>query len=304
MAGIDERKTKKIDSRNWRDIREQWIDYVPSFLSPGDPPESSIGELPSFLSAVDRLPSRQTVELVDDIPGLRPGVLHEGVFLLHKAAHIFGASLLHVENGMCTWSVSSAYQSAFFSAKSILWMLGLAVVEIENTGVYLVDVWRAPAKQGRKKKDPVVYIYNCGEIGHGQVWAFLQRTLSTTNGCEAFADQRFVQAMLDIEPADFARQRNFLHYRNTVWQGVDLHTCIPQEKFGKVTAFDLDLNQEDFLLAIAFWLIYTGQTMLGQLAELSGSLRQEKNLVDAWLGQPFNRLYHENAGLLASDIPA
>ena len=183
-------------------------------------------------------------------------------------------------------------------------MLGVAVVEVKGTGVFLVDVWRAPEGPGRNKRGPTVHIYNCGEIGHGQLWSFLQRGLRLTEESKAFADPRFVAAMLEIDPSDFAWRRNDLHYQNHVWLGDDLHTCVTKADFGKVSAAAIDPEQDDFLLSWAFWLVHTARTMLSLLAETSGTLREEGQLIDTWLRLPFNRLYQDNVVLLPSELPA
>ena len=303
MATDYSQKANKIDDRDWLVIRISWIDHVPDFSEPGSPPESLLAELPALDEKVASIPKTQTKIIEDNLPGLRQGVLHEGIYLFHKAAHTFGASLVHVERGMCTWSLSSAYHSAYFAMKAILCLLGVAIVESQR-GNFLIDVWHTPDKHRRRKKPPVVFIYNSGKIEHGQLWACFQRALKKTINCESICGQLFLSHLTDLDPEQFARQRNDLHYQTNAWSCRDLHACLVQENFGKVTQTGLDFGQPDFLLALACGLIHMGHRMIGQLGESSKPILGEKALIDAWLNQPFNRLYRENSDIIASTLNA
>lgn len=126
------------------------------------------------------------------------------------------------------------------------------------------------------------------------MWAFLQQALRKTANVSDFCDQQLRLGILDIEPTEFARKRNDLHYRNTEWSGEDLHGCTVNEHFGRFTGWTLDHEKDDFLLLLCFSLIHVGQAMLSQLAKSSKVIEAEKSLVDVWLGQPFARLYRDN----------
>jgi HEPN domain len=68
-------------------------------------------------------------------------LFREGVYWLHKALHVLGAAEIDADGGMPTWSLSSAYQSAFFSARSSMAFLGVAIAERAKTS-YVVEFCR------------------------------------------------------------------------------------------------------------------------------------------------------------------
>jgi hypothetical protein len=79
-------------------------------------------------------------EYRDELPELRHAILREGIFLLHKAAHVLGAAECQAYQGAPTWSLSTGYQAAFFCMESILRLLGIAIIEVNNK-TFTVDVW-------------------------------------------------------------------------------------------------------------------------------------------------------------------
>ena len=114
---------------------------APSLALPGSPPQMLLSEMAALgqCLGIDVLPKSQVRELFEPIPGLREAVLHDAIYLLHKAAHVLGSALVHVSSGMCTWSLSSAYQAAYFAMNSVMRFLGVAVVEYESRH-FLIDV--------------------------------------------------------------------------------------------------------------------------------------------------------------------
>lgn len=121
---VNEHLTKKIEDRDWRRICLRWIDHVPDFTAPGIPPELPLAEMPDVSEAVAAAPRQNFSYITHGVDGVRQGMLHEGIYIFHKSAHIFGYSMLQVQHGMCTWSTSCAYQAAYFAAKAIVSLLG------------------------------------------------------------------------------------------------------------------------------------------------------------------------------------
>lgn len=85
---------------------------------------------------------------VEMIFGLREGILVEGLSLLYKSANVLAGATVHVERGMCSWSISSAYHAAFFAMKGIVHLLGAAFVKTDTT--FIVDVWPPPEQLSSK----------------------------------------------------------------------------------------------------------------------------------------------------------
>ncbi len=120
-----DRKTAKLITRKWPEVKDAWLGYIPTIDPPGKPPESAIGDLPTLELHVTGMSQQQPKEVVEEIVGLRQGVFIEGLFLLHKAAHVMACAQVNVAKGLRSWSLSSAYQSAFFSMKAITHFLTL-----------------------------------------------------------------------------------------------------------------------------------------------------------------------------------
>ena len=173
--------------------------------------------------------------VAEEISGLRNGILAVALFVLHKAANVMGCAQVHVARGLCSWSLSSAYQAAFFGMKAILQLLGVVVIETGDQS-YLVDVWAEPDKKKKKNflgpKYPVL-IQKVQRVEHRHLWGCFQRMLRV---CTAPADiwpVGCVQSLKDLDINGFARQRNKLHYTTLFWPFEDLHACNVIADFGR-----------------------------------------------------------------------
>jgi hypothetical protein len=292
MAEAHERKVRLIRARDWEILRTTWLDNVPRISPPGAPPQLLLHELTDLESALKKLAPLASVELPAPVPGLRPGLLHEGVFLMHKAAHVLGSALVHVSQGMCTWSASSAYQAAFFGMKAVSSMLGVTMVECGNRH-FLIDAWAAP-KRPKRNARAITILANTDRNEQRHLWAYFQRTLSKTANHEPLCGKHVRSLLLQNDFKDFARQRNTLHYRTNAWGLGDLHQCVIQDRFGRMQDKTIEPGQQDFSLVLAFGIIQMGRKMLSQLAEQSAVIRGELALVDRWLELPFNELYRSS----------
>jgi hypothetical protein len=255
MAEAHERKAKKILGRDWAELRQYWLEYVPRLSDPGQPPELLLHELEELGQLLAGIPHDQVKDVDDEIPGLRAGLLHEAIFLLHKSAHVMGASLVHVSQGMCTWSASSAYHSAAFAMRSVLNMLGITVIETPESGHFLIDIWSPPPKGKKGTKRPITMLARTKRIEARHWWAFFQRALSITANHAEICAADFRATILQSEFTDFARQRNMIHYRTNEWTFDDLHKCSIRPEFGAQSDFAIDSQQEDFSLRLSFGLV-------------------------------------------------
>src|SRR5438045_8161508 len=115
----------ELRGRRWTHLREYWLERIKAFDSTR-PPDPPIDEIP----AIELLKNKFIVEgrggprgsegsVFESVPLLPQTMFNEGVFLLHKARHILGAAEMHANDGISTWSLSSAYQGAFFAGKSV-----------------------------------------------------------------------------------------------------------------------------------------------------------------------------------------
>ena len=173
-------KLQEIISRKWDDLREQWFIHIPTFGAPGRPPEFEISQTDSLNDIVKEVP--EDGHLLCEVAGIRSSILHEGIFLLHKAFNVARSAESNIKNGLLTWSLSSGYHSAFFASKSIMCFLGVSYFEINNSS-YLIDTWISQNTSKKVKSikglevDNTVKIITIPRLLHYQVWQIFQRIL-------------------------------------------------------------------------------------------------------------------------------
>jgi len=290
------RKLKKLAPRDWNELVEGWQAYLPEIDVKGTPPALSVSDLVQFQVELNKVETHNLRELTNPIAGVRESVLHDGIFLLHKAAHVLGSAQVHIREGMCTWSISSAYQAAFFAIKAIMQFLGISIVEYENR-TFLLDVWSGPWKmRNAKQRGNRMLIVNTKRIEQRHVWAAFQHLLENTVNTNEVWVGSHVQKLLDFGFTDFARHRNDIHYRTNRWPCNDLHQCIVNPMFG-VREFGasndscLDNANNDFCLFLAVVMFRMAYKMFAQIACTSKLLKDELELVVTWLAQDHNTLY-------------
>lgn len=120
-----ERKWDKIVRRNWEQIRDAWLDHVPTFSSIGAIPDPGLEHLAALLTSnipeIKDAPAR-----FQDMEGMRRNALWEAVFLFHKCSHTHLAAQRLAGRGMHSWCMFNAYHSAYLGAKGIMALLGVA----------------------------------------------------------------------------------------------------------------------------------------------------------------------------------
>lgn len=289
----------KIFYRSWDDLKDIWLDYIPDFVQPGSAPEHEIIDSIPLLIEVEKIENSHPYSVSDEMPEVRSAAIHQGIFLLHKAANVIGASQIHIREGIKSWSLSSAYHAAFFSMKAVLHFLGAIDIHIPERGYFLLDLWSEEASKTsriRKRTYSVIKIIKSKRFEHQQLWALFQRMLRITNLSEKIITAQNISSIQSLKIADFARQRNRLHY-NTKWFFDDIHDYIFNKSFG---VFQNNLsdgsalqnpNEEDFSLALGFILVRMGCQMLSDIAELSPEIKNELNLLSSWFDKDCNYLY-------------
>jgi hypothetical protein len=257
-----------------------------------------LGDLPTIKAAVLSARGDDPAEIEQPILGLREGVLAEGMFLLHKSAHVLGAAQIHIERGLCSWSLSSAYHAAFFGIKAILHFLGIVVIETGNQ-TYLVDIFFPPKKRIKSILGPHywVQIQRTDRVEHRQMWHFLKRVFRVCNVPSPIWPVACVASILEHDINEFARQRNDLHYVTTSWPFPDLHACLIKDDFGRrVGGFDdgvaiSDPSADDFSIALGLVILRMGCQMIADLADHAAVVRSEWNVLQNWLAGDCHGLY-------------
>ena len=280
---------KIVLRRRWTEIAPDWLHAIPNIDPPGAQPEGPLSSLISFEAAAEAA-SSGVAPFLTEAPGFREAVLHEALFLLHKASHVTGLAQTQFCRGARTWSVSDAYHGSLFAAQSIMHFLGIALPEYHNHTV-VVDCWptltlkktksKKPSHLSMASPSPLLRLVTLGKrVEHRHTWYVFQRLLRVAS-VEVWP-RDLVVALTQLEPGDFANQRNLLHYHNDTWLFPDLFQFIGPCEF--TTAIEslpstIALSEgDDFSLAISLALLWMGHRLLSDIVSLTNRLSPDSEL--------------------------
>jgi hypothetical protein len=290
----------KIVARDWVDLREIWLANpagATTFSATAVEPAASLASFKAAIApyAADKVNVQPQEHAA--IAGLHGAVLLESLFLFNKAVHVLSAAQVHIDAGMCSWSLSSAYQSAFFAMKASLALLGVTVAEVESN-TYVVDLCTesVTARRTAKYSPPkIIRVMKTQRIEHRQYWGLFQRTLRVLALSSELVGEDLRHALSALDINDFASQRNTLHYGNTRWVFNDLQQLIVQDDFAANAAAirngeALSVDRNDFSVALAITLVGCGYRLLADLATVSNAIGEELDVVRRWFREtPSNR---------------
>lgn len=294
-------KLKRLSGRNWPDVASAWMQQVPQLVfddGPGQRPDEDLCDFHALGEVTSTI--KPDGELRYELAGFRSAVLHEGIFLTHKAANVLVASHNQVVKGLPTWSVSTAYQSAFFSMEAMLRILGVAIIRANNKNI-VVDVW-PEVEKGSSNKTKRLYKLGMetqwvcyAHVDHFHRWAILKKVLRTLDNSPI--SNELINTLVSLDDKDFARQRNNLHYSNT-WLFPDLHaycSAISYCKFSQEKALIeyLDPIDQNFTVVLASFLLSANAALLAFLGQTSSLIKEEWKLLDGACSNARMRLRHE-----------
>lgn len=305
-----EAKEEKLRQRNWGELKGEWLPYVAPDIVECEFSEHTISELPQLRPVVENAKHGVDVE-VENVPGLRDGILREGVLMLKKASNAMAGAFVHVDFGMCSWSLSSAYHAAFFAMKAIQHFLGFAVVEFDKS--FMIDVWPPPEPLSSKRKKrgetpmrKMLFVkLQQNRLEHQPMWAFFERLIRITTVDDSVWPSSVTNSLARLESGDFAGQRNRLHYRNSAWPfPEDINRCVRQAGFGGIADSEefLDADRSDFSVVLAVVLLWMGGQLLQDMAKSSNVIRTVWEQVSEWLQEPHNQLYQDAGAQLMSPV--
>lgn len=292
MAGSDdvwERLEKEIAGRRWNHIKSTWPDFLTDSHTAGQTPAETLSGLLEGGGILAREPARGVVEVQRNPRGEIPEILlREGIFWLHKALHVLGASETHADLGIQTWSLSSAYQSSYFAARSLMCFFGVSIADFHGISV-VVDICRdtrllRPQRIERTSafEDETAFITNGFRCDHKQTWGLFQRLLRVTN-CDCLnADYKAYAENLDV--SELTNQRHRLHYDLDYWVREDLHDFLFEESFYTVTEagsgrFLLDSQSSNYSLAVGVILSKMSLSVFRDLCDSTKKLQNEFELI-------------------------
>ncbi len=235
-----ENDIKRIDHRNWEDVRNKWLSNIPLYNYSGEIPEHELFEF-NGLDEIYRKTNQTPGEYKSEVPNLRSEVLREAIFFIHKATHVCGTAIIHLENGVLSWAISSAYQSSFFALKGILGLVGLSFPRINKS--LMIDCFpeeeqlsRNKLKQGIVPKKELKFVI-LSELTHKHLWQIFQRVLRVSK--ISILEEKVITFLINLDVEEFSKQRNALHYKNNYW-------LFPKDLFERVYDENFGLNENLF----------------------------------------------------------
>jgi hypothetical protein len=283
-----EHRLRYVGKRDWRYIREAVVaDAARLPATPGIAPEYTIAETPGF-RAISGKAMKDGPEVREPmLAHFRSAMLHEAIFLLHKAGNVLVASHDQAAGGLPTWSVATGYQAALFAAEALIRVLGVAAGLNVDNRYYLVDVWpEGDAKMSKKafqayRIGSEMIVVRHSQLNHFDGWDLLLRVLRLLVN-DPFPSALRV-AITSIDKLDFAKQRNDLHYE-TGWIFDDLHEyVVPSDFFRPTDAHSLAARvvrgRLDFGIALGTVLFAMANCLVRDLASLSPLIQAEHALI-------------------------
>jgi hypothetical protein len=265
-------KMQNVRRREWSEIRDSWLEYIPSFPGIAARPDPGLEHLQPLLdigTPEGRFP---------DVPGLRSQTLWEAVFLFHKCAHTNLAAQRLGLQGMHSWCLFNAYHSAYLGARGTMALLGVALPELKGRQV-AVELFPEPLK--KKKKSGLAppsrefMIIQLGKLEQRDLWEAFQRVIRMSNATCLEPDLR--QGLLDVAHEKISPPRNRFLYRASYWPLGDLAVDVKPPDMTGLFGEELDTEDAGFLLRLSFSVYRLFEQLMSDLASYSGSVKEQLN---------------------------
>jgi hypothetical protein len=291
--------------RPWKFILSTWPDFA---QKPHDASTDNLNEtLSDFIGqggVLMNVPEKGKFSTILHPRGEIPEIIfREAILWMHKALHVLGASEIHVEQGLPSWSISSAYQSAYFAARSILAFLGVSLAEFQRVSV-VVDLCRdmqglRPQKiQSIGAFEENVSFRSLGVLfDHRQTWLLFKRLLRVST-CELWPDG-WSEYFAQLDLSGLTKQRHGLHYQLDYWILDDLHDFVYSDEFRKVdssgTGRELfDSAKDNYSLIIGFSLARMALLLFNDLCSNSKKFQNEQKKIVEGFSYERHPLFFEN----------
>ena len=286
---------KRLSTKRWVDLRQLWLEHVPEIEPPGARPAELLEESVELQSEM-RWTRSGTEHRFEPEGHPAAQVFHEAVFASHRAVRVACAAEKQIDDGLPTWSISTAHQASMFAVRSLLGLCGISY--IEGDGVQcLVDVFPAGRKGTRGRGSVIrasgreVQLLRVRKMEQRHWWLVLQRILRTSS--EAFACWRpFGAELASCDVRVLSRERNGLHYRGEWFLG-DLYEEHRKDGFGRIADEEVPDVVERFAtegrwdgsLLLNRLLVTNATAMLRDLGGLSQRVQGEVDIIDRTLGR-------------------
>ncbi len=292
----------RIPGRDWQEISSKWSGYIPRLDQPKSPPNPPLARFYDLNQTLDNPPSDAFSR---EITGLRQLLFQEGLFLFHKATNVISAAEIHARHGMLTWSLSNAYQGAFFGAKAIIRFLGVATIAHSNK-YWIIDIYPELAKLTSKEKaqglrpDPnTSFTLAHARIEHRHIWQLFQRLMRVSKFQDPIMNRLQGALSKYFDERTFAEQRNALHYGNNTWFFDDMYQLLQDVAFGTESVLQIERIpfenlESDFSMLLACVVLYFGIYLLRSLSEGTNKLNDDLALIMESLTSEWHPIYTDN----------
>src|ERR1700730_14110887 len=276
MGSPGPRLKNVIAARRWDTIRDSWLAHIPTFANPGAKPDPGL----ETLLPLQQLALPTDRQLLPDVPGLRPNLLSEAVFLFHKCAHTHLAAQRLGSVGMHSWSMFNAYHSAYMGARGVMALLGIGLPFLAQGGQLLIDVYPEPDSiKGKKQLIAGSWTFHnflLVRLKRGleqqELWDALHRILKASN-VSCWHGRAYAELM--EMPDGITRPRNAFLYKSAFWPGDDLLVDGSEDQFRDLVGDELDVDQKGWLLRLSYNVYWLFEQIISDLAGVSGVIREQ-----------------------------
>ncbi len=299
-----ENVTKRIGARDWKELKDLWLNFHPIIDFPIDSEPVSSSDIPEFqeirkevLDKEKRTTERSHFFL---LPGIQPYVFQEAVYLFYKSLNALKSSQGDILSGFKTWSVTSAYQATYFGLRCLLDLVGLHAVRVDNVDLLvdlLPDLSVRPRKEREKSRTLFeLKIQRIRQFEHWEWWELFQRVIRLCNNGPF--DERLRIFLGSLDSKFFAKQRNYIIYHNVGWLFHDLKAQLIDPDFGikKILSVEGELSyspDEDAFTTINGYLLFGSvYRMFEELSSLSPRFALEFDVMKGCVLEANNSLYH------------
>ncbi|MEW9274900.1 hypothetical protein [Gluconobacter oxydans] len=200
-------------------MMSNWLNHIPQDLLSDSP---STEKLITLIATPNISTFLKDKIAFDFVPGIRERAFQDALILRTKAIYHFHASKSLNESGHSTFTAISMYDSCFFSAKSLIYLLGLT--DIGRNSCAYVELFHKTEQPKRNKRSPKIYIrppeiHKCyileERMTHNMLWKIFSRMTSTLRG-----DHKNVVLLKKLSLKhyeQFSKERNKYSYDSAYW---------------------------------------------------------------------------------------
>jgi len=205
-----------VKRRRWTEICSLWAAHLPRPKPSGAPPDSELLISPAFTEVIST--GVEDLFTTNDLESIKPLIMHQGIFLAHKANYFASRAINLVKVGRPTLGATTAYQSAMFSARAITRWLGVTVWRHPNGGRnFIIDSW--PCCDGRKTEEQLTMVCEWKSFQARNTWDLYIRLTRVTKDLDW---GNLLHKVFIKNNEKVSWQRNGVHYIDHAWLYEDL----------------------------------------------------------------------------------